>query len=835
MIPVLASSYPFIGNGLGGLSDAIECVITHEVNGIYELRMRYPITGVNYSDIAVNGFIMAKTDVLTAEQPFRIYRITKPLNGIVTVYARHISYDMAGVIVSPFSASTLTAALLDLPNHCTPALAFTINTTKSVASPFSMTEPKELWRVLGGSEGSFLDLYGGEWDFNVLTATLRTRLGTDRGVQIRYGKNLTALDQDSTLESTYSAVWPYWYDEETNTLVEITGKYVSVPGAAVSDRILLLDCSADFVSAPTEQQLTDRANAFINANSVGSPKLSWKVSFAMLAQAGEYETQAALEQVGLGDTVEVIYDALGVNASARVVQIEFDVLKEQYKTVTIGRVKQNLASIIVAQNKETDAKITSAKSELERAVDRSTDFIKNGAGYMRLIYDSNDHLVEIVSLDNPDISLAQNVWRWSNGGFGFSNTGYNGTYGLALTQAGEIVADYITTGTLTANVIRAGILQDTANKNSWNLQTGAFTITEGSINITTNSQTYDAISLTYNEWTASMAPLQFDLKNSSTKKEFLLQAGGIYGYSDYSTNKRDVLISADGSEWLGGGSNAGMLYLNNASGNTTATLDGSTGKITLGGSTNGEIIVKNSSNANRIILTGSSGNITSVNHTLGSSSLGAGTMFVNNASNNSVIVLDGANAAITGQTLTLGGTMTGAGNIKINRADGTNGMEFNPSLPAMIIKAANGTGYRTALADDGLYFYNSSGTQTALYPSGGTGYFGGTAITSNVPSGTATNVRSVSLPAGRYIIWANIAWPNNSTGRREACIGTYSGSVTAGAAWDFRNAVSGDGTRQSLSAYVTTSAQTTYYLVLYQNSGITLAMSAYGLYAIKLP
>lgn len=835
MIPKLYAVFPAIGNGLGGLSDAIECRVEHEVNGIYELSMRYPITGEHFDDISSGLIVVAKPDTLTTAQPFRIYRITKPLNGVVTVYARHICYDMMGTIVEPFSAGSLTAAIGDLANHCTPTTPFTFSTTRSVASPFSISEPKELWRVLGGSAGSFLDVYGGEWDFDFMTAELKTRLGTDRGVNIRYGKNMTALEQDATIESTYSGVWPYWYDEESGTLVQISEKYVPVTGAAVTDRILLLDCTADFESQPSEQELRDKANAYITANSVGDPKTSWRVSFVQLSQAGEYETQAALEQVMLGDTLHVYYEALGVNATARAVKIVFDVLGEKFIEITVGRVKQNLASIIVDQNKEVEKQIATTKSALEQAVDRSTDFIKNGAGYMRLIYDSNDQLVEIVSLDNPDISLAQNVWRWNNGGFGFSNTGYNGTYGLALTQAGEIVADYITTGTLTANVIRAGILQDTANKNSWNLQTGAFTITNGSINITTNSQTYDAISLTYNEWTASMAPLQFDLKNSSTKKEFLLQAGGIYGYSDYSTNKRDVLISADGSAWLGGGSNAGLLYLNNASANTTATLDGSTGKITLGGSTNGEIIVKNSSNANRIILTGSSGNITSVNHTLGSSSLGAGTMFVNNASNNSVIVLDGANAAITGQTLTLGGTMTGAGNIKINRADGTNGMEFNPSLPAMIIKAANGTGYRTALADDGLYFYNASGTWTSFYPSGGFAYYSGTAITSNVPSGTETNVRSVSLPAGRYIIWAKIAWPNNSTGRREACIGTYSGSVTAGAAWDFRNAVSGDGTRQSLSAYVTTSAQTTYYLVLYQNSGSTLAMSAYGLYAIKLP
>lgn len=504
MIPFLADNYPFIGNGLGGLSDAIECKVTHEINGEYELSMRYPITGIHYDEILKNYFIMAEPDNMTKAQPFRIYRISKPLNGVVTVYARHIAYDMMGTIVEPFTQSSLTAAINDLANHCTPATSFTFSTTRSVASQFKLSEPRELWRVLGGAAGSFLDVYGGEWDFNLLTAELKTRLGTDRGVHIRYGKNMTGLEQDATIESTYSGVWPFWYDADAGTLVQISEKYVAVAGAAVSDRVLLLDCTDDFETQPSEQDLRDRANSYITANSVGDPKLTWKVSFVQLAQAGE--TQAALEQVMLGDTLHVYYEALGVNATARAVKVTYDVLAEHYSEVTVGRVKQNLASIIVGQNRETESKIATTKSALEQAIDRSTDFIKNGAGYMRMIYNSSNELVEIVSLDNPDISQAQNVWRWNNGGFGFSNTGYNGTYGLALTQAGEIVADYITAGTLNANVIRAGLLTDAANKNSWDLSTGALTITDGTLNITTQADQTNVISLNYTDCSTTVQP-----------------------------------------------------------------------------------------------------------------------------------------------------------------------------------------------------------------------------------------------------------------------------------------------------------------------------------------
>lgn len=518
MIPFLADNYPFTGNGLGGLSDAIECKVTHEINGEYELSMRYPITGIHYGELANDYFIMAAPDNMTQAQPFRIYRITTPLNGVVTVYARHIAYDMMGTIVEPFTQSSLTAAINDLANHCTPATSFTFSTTRSVASQFKLSEPRELWRVLGGTAGSFLDVYGGEWDFNLLTAELKTRLGTDRGVHIRYGKNMTGLEQDATLESTYSGVWPFWYDQESGTLVQLSEKYVTVTGAVVSDRVLLLDCTDDFETQPSEQDLRDRANNFITANSVGDPKLTWKVSFVQLAQAGE--AQAALEQVMLGDTLHVYYEALGVNATARAVKTVYDVLADHYKEVTVGRVKQNLANIIVDQNKETENKITSTKSALEQAIDRSTDFIKNGGGYMRFIYNSNNELVEIVSLDDPDISQAVNVWRWNNGGFGFSDNGYNGTYGLAITQAGEIVADYITAGTLNANVIRAGLLTDGVGNNSWDLDTGTFSITNGTVNISTNNQSASLISLSWasgtNQGEATNTPGGYTIWDYST-------------------------------------------------------------------------------------------------------------------------------------------------------------------------------------------------------------------------------------------------------------------------------------------------------------------------------
>ena len=536
---IIAQTYPYTGNGLGGLPDALEAIVTHEINGQYELFLRYPVTGLHYDELISGRIIMAAPDDLTDEQPFRIYRITKPLNGIVSVYARHLCYDLQGIVVEPFTAGSLTEAFQTIPTVCTPSSPITLSTTRSVASGITLTEPRPMWKLLGGQEGSLLDVYGGEWDFDKDEATLVTTLGADRGVSIRYGKNMTEMEQDASIEACYSAVYPFWYDEESNTLVNLPEKTVAVAGAVVSNRVMVLDCSDDFDNQPTEQQLRDRANAYITANSIGNVKASWKISFV--------DTQdLPFDKVMLGDTLHVYYERLDVNATARAVKTEFDVLQGRYKAITVGRVKQNLAAIIVENQEKTESEFAKVKSDLETAVDDATDFIKNGAGYMRFIYNSSDELQEIVSLDDPDITQATKVWRWNNGGFGFSSTGYNGTYDLAITQNGAIVADFITAGTLNANVIRAGILQDAAGKNSWNMQTGAFEITDGRINVTTTNGAYDIIKLRYNGSTYNMETLmsstEFSSRNLTTNRDTTI-AGGFFFQRDLGTGQTITNIS----------------------------------------------------------------------------------------------------------------------------------------------------------------------------------------------------------------------------------------------------------------------------------------------------
>lgn len=444
----------FSTNGLGFLTDAVSCTVVQILNGEYELQMQYPITGIHYEDIALRALIVAKPDRISDEQPFRIYRITKPLNGIVTVYARHIAYDMGGYGVTPFTAASLGLALQGLSGNAVPAgCPFTFDTDKSVNSQFTVAVPKSLWSCLGGSEGSILDTYRGEWEFDRYAATLHNRRGSDRGVTIRYGKNLTSYEQDMNCSNVYTAVYPFW----TNGTVTVTlpEKTVDVSGTFDFTRVLTLDLSGSFQEAPTEAQLRVRAEAYITANEIGVPDVSWTIEFVQLETSEEYKDKAILEQVFLGDTVTVEFEKYGVAATARAVEVQYNVLLNRYDSVTLGKVKTNMADTIAAQQKELETK--PSLTLVEQIASNLADAIMGANGGAVRLLDTNDdgYPDELYIADNINPTLAVRVWRFNYLGWAASVNGYNGPFIMGATLENGILANAVTAANLTAGTIQS--------------------------------------------------------------------------------------------------------------------------------------------------------------------------------------------------------------------------------------------------------------------------------------------------------------------------------------------------------------------------------------------
>ena len=463
MIPILYSSVTEgtvpSHNGVGPLTDCISCKVTEERNGAFELVMEYHEAGVNAFYIAVNTFIKAQTAPNGAEQLFRVYKVSKVLNGKFTVYAQHISYDLSGKLVIAGTANSLSQACAMLTAS---AGNFAITTNKTSNVPFKVKEPSSVRSWLGGKEGSFLDIYGGEWEFNNYTATLKANRGADRGVQIRYAKNLTELSQEINIENLCTGVLPYCIKDDGTV----------IPGAKVNTGLVLdvpkdisVDFSqdVDFESATNiTTQLATLASNYIASRQMTTLFDSLNVEFELLGD----------EQVYLCDTVHIYFDALSINTSAKVVKTEYDVLLDRYKKVTVGNTRSNISDTFV----EIQQEVKETRGQMADAIAHATELITGNLGGYVILHDSDADSFpdEILIMDTPDITTAQKVWRWNKNGLGYSGSGYVGPFStLALTADGKIVADAITTGTLNADLIKAGIISDANNKFAINMTDGS--------------------------------------------------------------------------------------------------------------------------------------------------------------------------------------------------------------------------------------------------------------------------------------------------------------------------------------------------------------------------
>lgn len=477
---------------MGVLRDAVRCTVTEERNGAFELEMVYPITGQHYSSLALRGLILAKPNPYSEAQYFRIYKISRPINGQVTVNAQHISYDLSGIPVGPCKALNAVDALQQLKIHAAVSCDYTFWTDIQTVVDFAVVVPGSLRSLLGGVEGSVLDVYGGEYEWDNTTVKLHSQRGTDRGVTIRYGKNLTDLTQEESCAEVYTGVYPYWVDSDGN-VTQITGSpVVNVPdGQYDFVRVLTLDVSQDIKEQPTAAQLRQAALDYISANKVGVPKVSLTLSFAQLEQTAEYADMALLERVCLCDTVHVQFAKLGVSADARCIKTVYDVLLERYDSVELGDARSSLTNTVADMGKTVQSTVNKTRSDLERAIDRATQLITGNLGGYVVLHSSTgaDEPDEILVMDKPEIAKATKVWRWNLAGWGYSSSGYGGPYRLAATMDGAINADFITTGslsanriksgTMSANLIRGGVLQSTNGKFVSNLDTGVTTFNGG--------------------------------------------------------------------------------------------------------------------------------------------------------------------------------------------------------------------------------------------------------------------------------------------------------------------------------------------------------------------
>lgn len=414
MIPILYESTEtaFTTNGLGRLADAVSCTVTEERNGQFELQMEYPVRGIHYGDLAVRRLILAKPNQTDQTQPFRIYRITRPLNGIVTVFAQHISYDLSGYPVEPFAAYGAADALTAMIANAVIVPPYTFSTdVPGDADELKIEKPTSI-RSLFSNTG--IGLFGGEWYFDRYDVQLLTARGQDRGVTIRYGKNLTSLEQDENCSSMYTAVMPYWVGNVDGNSQYIPLAAKTVPtGTYDYTRILPLDCSAEYQDPPSDGQLQLSAENYIAANNLSTPKISLKVGFIQLEQTEEYKGAALLERVSLCDYVTVIFPRLGVNAKAECVKLVYNVLLDRVDSVELGDAIQTVADTIAQTSLQSNANASALTGANQTA----------GAAATIASRAANQSLSVVSSSGGNTAEIANGHFRLSNGSSTITFTG----------------------------------------------------------------------------------------------------------------------------------------------------------------------------------------------------------------------------------------------------------------------------------------------------------------------------------------------------------------------------------------------------------------------------
>lgn len=405
----------FTNNGLGCLNDATSCVVSETLNGEYELEMEYPVNGIHYSDIQLRRIIFAKPNSYDREQPFRIYSISKPIGGLVTVNAEHISYDMSGLPVRgaiEHYAWYVKDVFDHIKNNSVYPCPFTFSSDiTEEKKAISLSKPRSVKAFLGTDEG-LLSLFGGEWEFDRYNAILHKERGQNRGVSIEYGKNLTDVTQDEACSEMYTAVYPYYYQEDDG-LQRLDEDVVKILDTTYNN-VCVLDLTSEFDEMPTQDQLRAKTQEYINDNKLGEPKVSLKVSFIK-----NPEVIDALQDVRLGDTVGVKFIKIGVNTTSRCINYEFNVLTEQYNSIGLGEPTKTIVDTMTSTNTridEANSAIDDTQNDLDDEIDRATD--AEGALSTRIDKTDSDITLEVARAKSAegqlDASLVMKLGRDEN-------------------------------------------------------------------------------------------------------------------------------------------------------------------------------------------------------------------------------------------------------------------------------------------------------------------------------------------------------------------------------------------------------------------------------------
>lgn len=337
---------------------------------------------------------------------------------------------------------------------------------------------KRLQEALFSADNSFIERWGGEVLRRSYTLSINDRIGMDRKVVIRRGKNLTGFEGTTDLEQLCTMAKGVGFDGITHE------GYVMSPLAEQYDQYYPREFKYDDVKVKTENdtegydtleeaqaELIRRVNLEYSKNHVDELRAEYNLSFIPLSMTEEYKHLAS-EVIYLGDTVKIQETLLGIDLKVRVISRKYDVMKQKPISMTLSNIPIEEKRTTVSDSAIIKQLKDQIKQNNNSVAEYVQSMINSGSTNSYVLYRQN----EILAMDSKDINSAINVVRLNKHGLAFSQTGYYGEYTYGFTIDGVLNASLIRTGILTAILI-----QSVSGDCSINLETGEVNFNKGSI------------------------------------------------------------------------------------------------------------------------------------------------------------------------------------------------------------------------------------------------------------------------------------------------------------------------------------------------------------------
>lgn len=420
--------------GLGELN-VTKGTVTRERNGNYTLYAEISVNDPMAAIIKKEMKLKADAGLRTKNQTFEISRIVKDSSNIVKIYGQHISHKLEYMALRNATAFAGSAysALGIWKGALIGDLRFDVwsdiqTTGKGV---FDISKMENARQALGGVEGSILDIYGGEYEFDNMTVRLHKQLGRTAPTVLEYGRNILSAESDETIESAYTSVLPFatytpdkpegdtsdnQSDAVTVTLPEdyVDSKYKDL---YAHRRIKIVDFSSEFKSdgknkdIPTVEKLRKMATDYMDRNAIGKPKFNTKIEYADLARTLDYAYRGWIEEVELCDIVPVYYPQIGLtDETLEITTITYDFVNERNESVEFGDIGTNVRATM--QN-GLAGKVDDIAKAQQAFEDSLPDYLLNAQGN-KVWYnqpDDKEHKVGDIWFEKNGIYDRMYVWN----------------------------------------------------------------------------------------------------------------------------------------------------------------------------------------------------------------------------------------------------------------------------------------------------------------------------------------------------------------------------------------------------------------------------------------